>query len=41
MAILKSVLNLLDKNKIKYEVIEHRKVFTAWDLSQTEHIKPE
>lgn len=41
MAILKSVLSLLDKNKIKYEIVEHRKVFTAWDLSQTEHIKPE
>lgn len=40
MAILKSVLNLLEKNKIKYEVVKHRKVFTAWDLSQTKHIKP-
>lgn len=37
---IKSVINLLDKNKIKYEVVEHRKVFTAWDLSQTKHIRP-
>ncbi|MCH7492695.1 YbaK/EbsC family protein [Patescibacteria group bacterium] len=35
MAIPKRILNHLDKNKIKYEIVEHRKVFTAYDLAQT------
>lgn len=41
MAIPKSVLNYLEKNKIKYEVVEHRTVYTAWDSAQTQHIKPD
>lgn len=41
MPIPKPVLNYLDKNKIKYETVEHRTVFTAWDSAQTQHIKPD
>jgi len=39
MAIPKQILSYLEKNKIKYEAIEHRPVFTAWDLVQTLHLK--
>jgi len=40
MAIPVKVINYLKKNKIKYEIIEHRKVFTALDSAQTQKIKP-
>ena len=39
MAIPKKLLNYLEKNKIKFELIEHRIVYTAWDLVQTLHLK--
>lgn len=32
--------NFLDKNKIKYQPIEHRKVFTAIDSAETQHLDP-
>lgn len=35
MAISKKILKHLDANKIKYEIIKHKKVYTAFDLSQT------
>jgi len=35
MAIPKKLLNHLDKNKIKYDVLEHKTVYTAYDLAQT------
>jgi len=35
MAIPKKVLNNLDNNKIKYEILEHKIVYTAFDLAQT------
>ncbi len=41
MAILKSLVNLLKKNKIKYKVVSHRTAYTAWDISQTQHVKPQ
>lgn len=41
MAISKSVLNYLDKNKYKYEVVEHKTTYTAWDKAQTEKVKPQ
>jgi len=41
MAILKSLQNLLEKNKIKYEVIDHKKVYTALDNVETQRIKPQ
>jgi Ala-tRNA(Pro) deacylase len=35
MAIPKKLLTHLDKNKIKYEILKHKTVFTAYDLAQT------
>lgn len=32
------VLNYLEKNRIKFEVIDHRQVFTAHDLAMTLHL---
>ncbi len=37
MAIPKKIQNYLDKNNIRYEVIPHRKVYTAYDLAETLH----
>lgn len=34
------LIKALDENKIKYEIIEHKTVFTAYDLAQTLKIKP-
>jgi len=39
MAINKNLEKLLKQNKIKYEVAEHRKVFTAFDSAETQDIK--
>jgi Ala-tRNA(Pro) deacylase len=39
MAIAKKLFNYLEKNKVKYEIVEHRPVHTAWDLVQTLHLK--
>ncbi len=39
MAISKSLEKLLKANKIKYELVEHRKVFTAIDAAVTQHEK--
>jgi len=41
MAISKKLLKLLEDNKIKYEVLEHRKVYTALDCAETQHMKPQ
>jgi Ala-tRNA(Pro) deacylase len=35
MAIPKKIINFLEKEKVKHEIIEHRKVFTAYDKSAT------
>jgi len=35
MSVPKKVLNHLAKKKIKFEVVPHKKVFTAYDLAQT------
>jgi prolyl-tRNA editing enzyme YbaK/EbsC (Cys-tRNA(Pro) deacylase) len=40
MAIPKSILNYLDKNKIKYEILKHRIVYTAYDKAATLAVKP-
>ncbi len=40
MPILKDLQKLLEKNKIKYEVVSHKKVFTAFDSAETQHINP-
>src|SRR4051812_32369305 len=37
--ISKSLEKLLKQNKIKYEIVEHRKVFTAFDSAETQHEK--
>ncbi len=37
--ISKALEKLLKQNKIKYEVVEHRKVFTAFDSAETQDIK--
>jgi Ala-tRNA(Pro) deacylase len=37
--ISKPLEKLLKQNKIKYEVVEHRKVFTAFDSAETQHEK--
>ncbi|MEO8065757.1 MAG: YbaK/EbsC family protein [Candidatus Doudnabacteria bacterium] len=39
MAISKQLEKLLKINKVKYEVAEHRKVFTAFDSAETQDIK--
>lgn len=41
MPIAKPLQNFMDKNKIKYEIIEHKIVYTAHDKAATLHIKPE
>jgi len=41
MPIPKSILNFLDKNKIKYEIIRHRIVYTAYDKAATLRLKPQ
>ena len=41
MAVLKSLINLLEKHKIKHEVINHKKTYTALDTAETQHIKPQ
>ena len=38
---LKKLLNKLDESKIKYKVVEHRKVYTTFDATQTQKIKPQ
>lgn len=40
MPVSQALINLLNKNKIKYEVLKHRKVFTAFDLARTLHLDP-
>ncbi len=36
----KTIKNFLEKNKIKYELLEHRTVFTAFDKAATLKVKP-
>lgn len=40
MPINKKILNHLEKNKIKHEILTHRKVYTAFDASQTLKVHP-
>jgi len=39
MAISKKIIGFLDKEKYKYQIIEHRTTYTAWDTAQTEKVK--
>lgn len=40
MPILKSIINYLDSRKIKYEIINHRTVYTAQDKAATLRVDP-
>ncbi len=40
MAIPKKIVNFLEKNKAKHELIKHRKVFTAFDKAVTLRLAP-
>lgn len=40
MPIQKSLLSFLEKNKVKYEIIKHRVVYTALDKAATLKLKP-
>lgn len=40
MPMLKSLQNLLEKNKVKHEVVDHKTAYTAMDSAQTQHINP-
>ena len=35
----KKILKLLTESKLKYEVVKHKKVFTAYDAAATLHVK--
>lgn len=37
----KSLLSFLDKNKVKYEIVKHKIVYTAHDKAATLKLKPE
>ena len=39
--ILKKLLKFLGDSKIKYEIVEHKTVYTALDSAETQHIKPQ
>ena len=41
MPISKKITQYLGAKKYKYEIIEHKTTYTAWDTSQTEKIKPQ
>lgn len=41
MALSKKIANYLDLKKYKYQIIEHKTTFTAWDTAQTEKVKPQ
>lgn len=40
MSIPKKLLNYLQQKKVKYELVPHKTVFTAFDIAQTMHVKP-
>ena len=40
MLLPKKLVNFLEKNKIKYDVLEHRIVYTAFDKAKTLKVKP-
>jgi len=40
MPLSKKINDYLKNNGYKYDVIEHRKTYTAWDTAQTEKVKP-
>jgi Cys-tRNA(Pro) deacylase len=40
MTIPKKIVNFLNKSKIKYKILEHKTVYTAFDKSQTLKVDP-
>lgn len=38
MAALKRLVSFLDKNKAKYKIVKHRKVYTAYDAALTQRL---
>ena len=41
MPITKKIIKYLEDNKYKYEVVEHKITYTAWDTAQTKKVKPQ
>lgn len=40
MAISKKINSFLNKKAYKFQIVDHRTTYTAWDVAQTEKIKP-
>lgn len=40
MGVSKKIINFLEKNKVSFEIVEHKTVFTALDKSKTLHVPP-
>lgn len=40
MSVPKKIINLLEKAKVNYKILEHKTVFTAFDKSQTLKVPP-
>ena len=40
MALSKKITNYLNGKNYKYDVVEHKTTYTAWDTAQTEKVKP-
>ncbi|KKP78035.1 MAG: hypothetical protein A2271_00055 [Candidatus Moranbacteria bacterium RIFOXYA12_FULL_35_19] len=40
MALSKKILKYLEDKKYKFNIIDHKTTFTAWDTAQTEKIEP-
>ncbi len=40
MAISKKISGFLEKRGYKFQVVDHKTTFTAWDVAQTEKIQP-
>ncbi len=40
MLLPKKLINFLEKNKVSYDVLEHRTVYTAFDKAKTLKVKP-
>ena len=41
MAIPKKIIIYLDKSGYKYEIVNHKTTYTAWDTSQTKKVRPQ
>ena len=41
MAISKKLIKYLENQGFRYELVDHKTTFTAWDMSQTKKLKPQ